>query len=196
MLAPGGSGQAVRLTAPSHRDLLAPATKTLAGYLLGRCAVPKNQELVATPTKALRTIRGGRLALARLFHEVRRGEIDPAIAAVLTRILSVLLASARDHEFDRRLAEVEASLATKPRPNGHAAHGSAPMSRTLDRRLGAAEGAAGIRRNPALDVRQAKALDDWFKAVTGKRIDQMSCAELDRLERAVSQPRGLGRAHG
>jgi hypothetical protein len=84
--------------------------------------VPKSQELVATPPppRALRTVPGARLALARLYHRVERGEVDPAKAGRLTQILCALLASARDHEFDRRLAEVEASLPPKLRPNGHA----------------------------------------------------------------------------
>ena len=45
------------------------------------------------------------------------------------------------------------------------------MNRTLERRLGAAEGAAGIRHKSGPDVRKAEALDDWLEAVTGKRID-------------------------
>ena len=56
------------------------------------------------------------------------------------------------------------------------------MNRTLERRLHALEGKAGIRRKPGLDVRQAQALDDWLAAVTGKRIADMSCSELRRLE--------------
>ena len=52
----------------------------------------------------------------------------------------------------------------------------------MERRLHALEGAAG-RRNPALDARHAKALDDWLKAVTGKIVDEMSAGELERLER-------------
>ena len=85
--------------------------------------MPKNQETMAMPppSRALRTIKGARLALARLYHQVSRGAVDPTVAGRLTAILCALLASARDHEFDRRLAEVEASLATKARPNGHAA---------------------------------------------------------------------------
>jgi hypothetical protein len=54
--------------------------------------------------------------------------------------------------------------------------------READRRLYLLEGKAGLRRNPALDARQAKALDGWLVAVTGKRVDELSNDELRRLE--------------
>ena len=69
--------------------------------------------------RALRTINGARLALARLYHQVSLGEVDPAVAGKLTHILSVLIGSARAHEFDQRLAEIEGTLAAAVKPNGH-----------------------------------------------------------------------------
>jgi hypothetical protein len=83
--------------------------------------VPKNQETITTPPppRALRTVKGARLALARLYHQVNRGEVDPAIAGRLTAILCALLASARDHDFDARITELE-KLFGKPKSNGHA----------------------------------------------------------------------------
>ena len=70
------------------------------------------------------------------------------------------------------------------------------MNQTLERRLAAAEGKAGIRRKPALDVRQAKGLDNWLAAVTGKRIDQLSCGELERLEALFRAHADSGEAMG
>ena len=83
--------------------------------------MPRSEELVKTPppVRALRTIKGARLALARLYHQVSLGEVDPAVAGKLTHILSVLIGSARAHEFDQRLAEIEGTLAAAVKPNGH-----------------------------------------------------------------------------
>jgi hypothetical protein len=74
--------------------------------------LPKAQELTPTPPppRALRTVAGARLALARLYHRVDSGEVDPTVGRALTHILSVLLASARDHQFEDRLTVLEASL--------------------------------------------------------------------------------------
>ena len=87
--------------------------------------MPKNQEVIPVPppARALRTIKGARLALARLYHEVRRGDVDPAVAGKLTHILSVLIGSARDHEFAERLDAIEAKFATA-KPNGHTRSGA------------------------------------------------------------------------
>ena len=84
--------------------------------------MPRSEELVKTPppVRALRTIKGARLALARLYHQVSLGEVDPAVAGKLTHILSVLIGSARAHEFDQRLTEIEADARRGVKPNGHA----------------------------------------------------------------------------
>ena len=86
--------------------------------------MPRNQEQQPTPpaSRALRTIPGARLALARLYHRVERGEVDPAIAGRLAQILGLLISSARDHEFAQRLTEVEGTIAAAVKPNGHDRH--------------------------------------------------------------------------
>jgi hypothetical protein len=76
------------------------------------------QELSRTPPspRSLRTIKGARLELARLYAETKRGQVEPGVAGKLAHILSILIGSARDHEFDERLSRIEAGL---KRANGH-----------------------------------------------------------------------------
>jgi hypothetical protein len=67
------------------------------------------------------------MELCRLYHEVKVGEIDPFVARTLVTILSVLLHSARTHDLDERLSELETRLArvqpnSHPRANGAAAY--------------------------------------------------------------------------
>jgi hypothetical protein len=64
------------------------------------------------------------LELARLYTQVKAGEVDPFVARTLVAILSVLLNSARTHDLNERLDEIEERLAAlKPdgRANGAAA---------------------------------------------------------------------------
>jgi hypothetical protein len=87
----------------------------------GGALVPKLQELIATPPppRALRTVAGARLALARLYHQTASGAVDPQVAGKLTHILNVLISSARDHQFAERLDALEASLTKQgDKPNG------------------------------------------------------------------------------
>ena len=54
----------------------------------------------------------------------------------------------------------------------------------FDKRLGRVEGELGIKRKRDPDQeRKARVIDDWLEVVTGRRITEMSCAELARLER-------------
>jgi hypothetical protein len=73
----------------------------------------------------LRTIKGARLELARLYRQTKTREIDPFIAGKLAHILSILISSCRDHALEERLAELE----TRPalvKPNGHDRQGARP----------------------------------------------------------------------
>jgi hypothetical protein len=83
--------------------------------------MPADQEHSRTlpQPRALRTIKGARLELARLYIQVKNGEIDPFVAGRLVNILGLLLSSARDHALDERMTEIEARLALV-KTNGHA----------------------------------------------------------------------------
>ena len=79
------------------------------------------QRVGRTPAapRTLRTIKGARMELCRLYHEVKAGEIDPFVARALVTILSVLINSARTHDLDERLTGLEERLASL-KPNGRA----------------------------------------------------------------------------
>jgi hypothetical protein len=83
--------------------------------------LPRNQELERTPPtpRALRSVRGSRLELARLYIQAKAGEIDPALASKLTYILSVLIRSSTDFALEERVAQLETQI-TAAKPNGHA----------------------------------------------------------------------------
>jgi hypothetical protein len=78
--------------------------------------MPADQEFAGNPptTKALRTIKGARLELARLYNQVKSRQLDPSIAGKCAHILSILIGSAREHVFEDRLEAIEAQLKTKP----------------------------------------------------------------------------------
>jgi hypothetical protein len=79
--------------------------------------------------RSLKTLKGCRAELARLYRQVKLGEIDPPVARALVYIIHVLLASLRDHVVDDRLAEIEERLAevkTNDRGNGSARPGARP----------------------------------------------------------------------
>jgi hypothetical protein len=82
--------------------------------------MPLDQELVSTPptTRALRTVKGARLELARLYNQTKTGAIEPQVAGRLSHILATLIGTARDHEVEERLAKLEAQLEAV-KPNGH-----------------------------------------------------------------------------
>ena len=61
--------------------------------------------------------------MARLYAETKRGSVEPNVAGKLSHILSILIGSARDHEFDERLSKIEAGM---KRPNGHDRAGLRP----------------------------------------------------------------------
>jgi hypothetical protein len=65
----------------------------------------------------LRTIKGARLELSRLYIQTKAGEVEPQIAGRLSHILSILIGSARDHEVEERLNAIEAQVA-KIKSNG------------------------------------------------------------------------------
>jgi hypothetical protein len=79
------------------------------------------QGVARTPAapRSLKTTKGMRMELCRLYHEVKAGEVDPFVARTLVTILSVLLNSARTHDLNERLDELETRLA-QVHPNGHA----------------------------------------------------------------------------
>jgi hypothetical protein len=73
--------------------------------------------LTPARAKSLKTVQGCRLELIRLYDQVKTGVVDPQVAGKLAHILNSLISSARDHQFEERLVELEARL--KNRPNGH-----------------------------------------------------------------------------
>jgi hypothetical protein len=83
--------------------------------------VATDQDLAVTPPspRTLRTIKGARLELCRLYAQVKAGEVEPVVAGKLAHILGLLIGSFRDHEVEVRLAKLEAAV----KPNGRAAHG-------------------------------------------------------------------------
>jgi hypothetical protein len=86
-----------------------------------------SQDVGRTPPapRSLRTIRGARLELARLYAETKAGRVRPEVAGRLANMLGLMISSARDHDFERRVEELEQRLAEQhqPRPNesGYAA---------------------------------------------------------------------------
>jgi hypothetical protein len=79
------------------------------------------QGVARTPAapRSLKTVKGARMELCRLYHEVKLGEVDPFVARTLVTILSVLLNSARTHDLNERLDELETRL-TQIQPNSYA----------------------------------------------------------------------------
>jgi hypothetical protein len=80
-----------------------------------------DQQLERLPPapRSLRTVRGARLELQRLYVLTKNGHVEPAVAGKLSHILSLLIGSARDHQFDERLAKLEANIAAVGKANGH-----------------------------------------------------------------------------
>jgi hypothetical protein len=91
------------------------------------------QAVIRYPSlRSLKTIVGARHELARLYHELKKGLIEPQVAGRLTHILSILIGSHRDHDFEQRLVETNAMIAETralleqsgvriPQPNGNGA---------------------------------------------------------------------------
>jgi hypothetical protein len=74
--------------------------------------MPKAQPVVRYPSlRTLKSIRGARHELARVYFETKHGLLDVALAGRLSHMLSILLGSYRDHEFGERLDRIEAELA-------------------------------------------------------------------------------------
>jgi len=67
----------------------------------------------------LRTIKGARLALARLYHQTAAGNVDPQVAGRLTAILCALIASSREHQLETRITELEERI-SEVKVNGYA----------------------------------------------------------------------------
>jgi hypothetical protein len=61
------------------------------------------------PPRSLRTVKGIRLELTRLYGEGKRGEVDPQLLGRLVHLLSTLAAIVRDTEVEARLAALEAA---------------------------------------------------------------------------------------
>jgi hypothetical protein len=85
----------------------------------------EDQDFSPTPPapRSLRTIKGARLELARLYAQTKLGLIEPNVAGKLSHILSSLIGSARDHEFEERIGKIEADLKMA---NGHDRHEARP----------------------------------------------------------------------
>jgi hypothetical protein len=83
--------------------------------------------LCLTPARAksLKSIAGCRLELIRLYDATKTGALDPVVAGRCAYILNALIGSSRDHQFEQRLSELEASL-KRAKPNGHASAGLRP----------------------------------------------------------------------
>ncbi len=71
------------------------------------------QDLKSTPPtpRSLRSVKGARLELARLYSQTKLGVVEPTVAGRLAHILGLLIGSYRDHEFEQRLDRLEAALA-------------------------------------------------------------------------------------
>jgi hypothetical protein len=87
--------------------------------------MPLDQELARTPPtpRALRTVRGSRLELARLYIQAKAGEVDPQLAGKLAHILSILIRSSTDFALEERIAKLEAKVGAA-KPNGHTRPGA------------------------------------------------------------------------
>jgi hypothetical protein len=83
---------------------------------------PPPPPLSPARSKSLKSIAGCRLELIRLYGQVKRGAIDPTVAGRCAFILNTLINSAKDHQLEERLSELEASLKKNgpARPNGPA----------------------------------------------------------------------------
>lgn len=88
----------------------------------------------APAPRSLRTIRGARLELARLYAETKAGHIRPEVAGKLAHMLGLMISTARDHEFDARIGELEACLADHQAPGSADGHGAAAYRAQLGRR--------------------------------------------------------------
>ena len=155
----------------------------------GAFEVPRSEELVATPppVRALRTVKGARLALARLFHQVSRGDVEPMVASALTRILHVC----------------SPPPATRSLINGSPKWRLAlrPRSRTVTTGRHACE---RPRPPPAVSggqdaltpfpdqERKARLVLDWIASAAGKPLAEMTPGELDRLEALLSAGESMG----
>jgi hypothetical protein len=70
--------------------------------------------------RSLRTVKGARIELARLYGAVRRGEVDPNVGSVCRAILWSLIASWNAIVVDERLTALEQRIGVnKARVNGH-----------------------------------------------------------------------------
>jgi hypothetical protein len=65
----------------------------------------------------LRTIKGARNELCRLYNELRRGQVPPDIAGKAAHILGMLIRSGTDYELEQRITMLEERLGSA-KPNG------------------------------------------------------------------------------
>ena len=82
---------------------------------------PTPHPLTPARAKSLKSISGCRLELIRLYDQVKTGVIDPTVGGRCAYILNSLITSVRDHQFEERLANLEARL----KQNGHRPNGNA-----------------------------------------------------------------------
>lgn len=62
------------------------------------------------PVARLKSLEDVRRYLARLINELRRGEVDPAIAGKVGFLCNVLISIIKDGDLEGRLAAIEAKL--------------------------------------------------------------------------------------
>jgi hypothetical protein len=65
--------------------------------------------------RSLRTIKGARIELARLYRVVRAGEVDPSVGNVCRAILATLINSYATLVIDERLTAIEQRIAATER---------------------------------------------------------------------------------
>ena len=67
--------------------------------------------------RSLRTVRGARNELCRLYNELRRGDVDPVVAGRAAHILGLIIRSSTDFTLEERIAKLEARIEAA-KPNG------------------------------------------------------------------------------
>jgi hypothetical protein len=88
----------------------------------------QEDDLTPTRVRTLKTVKGARMELCKLYHQTKAGEIEPHLAGRLAHILGLLISSYREHAIDDRLTEIESRLA-RIQPNSHARANGLAMHR-------------------------------------------------------------------
>ena len=145
--------------------------------------MPEAKGLSRNPprSRTLKSVRGARSELCRLYAEVRKGEVDPTVAGRLCQILAILLASTKSLSIRGTARRLEARLAGT-KPNGRRTIRS--HEREAERRLHLLEGTV-LARYPAPDP-PASELECWAATLSDDvlmRIERLFRAMADDPER-------------